>query len=677
MIIILLIYFLFLNDVSAQSIDYKSLESIYEGAVKSWFDGRISNAISDFEYVVYNSTDDELTLKAGRDLVVLLNEKNENSLAIAYIDKLKAINPKDPYLEFEKAWALLSLNKYKEASDCIDNLFSLTTDEDIIYFARFIKSIIEMNLSGFENAIDELQSVYKKYPPLLSPSAYLIGEMYNKIGKKSIALNFFKDSLRYDSSSIQSLIDLAHIYEDSSYYLPAWQSFYTIRELDYSSPYFIKKADKLLKKIDKNPDEIFYWSRLGWPVHNKPLENRMSKDPVKISLYSDVNHNPSFVRRFYFISNVDFDVYDSVLGKVFSGKNNMQYSVEYVKSNRIFELRDNTKAKLYSTRNNFQIVLKDKNGILLIKTPEISQENYGVNRSDKEISTKLEVIVSTSGMNLFNYTYIDHIIPSIVSNIKGPKETYELIKALTILTRTYLIGKINSSKDFVFSDSDENFPFKGLQYEKQEYINALKDTEGYLLVDSKGDPYEVSYSLNAAGKTKSYVDDNSSMPDKLSPFKLFRWISFDFFKKQPYSIPQDQTQLSEINWLVILKPEWIEERINEEYKIGKIKNIYILKRDNFAIAESIKIEGSSGDIEIRGDREISRILSASTLRSNLFYIRAVMKGRFPSFFILKGVGSGDFKGMCIYGANYLSKNMGYNYTQLLRHYFPDAYIKKK
>jgi peptidoglycan hydrolase-like amidase len=52
-----------------------------------------------------------------------------------------------------------------------------------------------------------------------------------------------------------------------------------------------------------------------------------------------------------------------------------------------------------------------------------------------------------------------------------------------------------------------------------------------------------------------------------------------------------------------------------------------------------------------------------------------MKGKFADFFIIKGVGTGNFKGMCIYGANYLSKNMGYNYKQILKHYFPDSIIK--
>ena len=65
------LFFLNLNIFSAESV-YK----IYDSAIKSWFDGRISDSIGSLEYVVYNSTDDNLTLKAGKDLMVLLAETN-------------------------------------------------------------------------------------------------------------------------------------------------------------------------------------------------------------------------------------------------------------------------------------------------------------------------------------------------------------------------------------------------------------------------------------------------------------------------------------------------------------------------------------------------------------------------------------------------------------------------
>ena len=653
---------------------YEDLNKIYEGAINSWFEGRISEAIGDLEYIVSYSTNDDLTIKAGKDLIVLLNETNENSLALAYINKLKAFLPNDPYLEFEKMWAEYNLSKYKHALDTSQNIIGYTTDEEVIYFTRFISSLIDINVGGYESSIDELQSIYKNYPSLLAISAYSLALNYEKIKKRLNAINFLKESLIYDPQNIEAMISLAELYEKVSYYLPAFQAYLTVRELDYLNDFFNKKVDKLMKKTNKNPDDIFYWSRLGWPIHNEPLKARTPKTSLKIMLYSDAEYNQSYLGSFYFISNSDFDVYDSVLGKVFTGKKNMMYSVKYIKSNRIFEIRDNANSRIRSTRKNFNIKLKSENGVMLIKSPTFEKDYYGVNKGDREITTALEVETSTSGMILKNKTYLEYILPSIVSTIKAQKENEEFIKALSVVVRTMLKREIKE-RDGVIPDSLKDLEFKGIQFEKENIVSLANQTANEVIL--KDGNYYASYCLNAAGKTIDGVNDNSSKPNILTPYSIFKWITFDFFKKNINSIPDDKLKLSDINWTIILKPKWIEDRVNKLYKVGKIKRIYVLKRDRFGLVRSIKIEGTAGSVIIEGKDEVNRFLSAQTLRSNMFWIRAVMKGRFPDFFIIKGVGTGNFSGMCLYGANYLAQNMGYNYKQILRHYFPNSTIKNE
>ena len=671
--LIFFLYLFFLNPFIFSASQIEDLNKIYDGAINAWFDERIDQAIADLEYIVSYSTDDKLTLKAGKDLVVLLNEKNESSLALAYINKLEVFSSNDPYLEFEKMWAEYNLSKYKQSLDTSDNLLSYTADEDIIYFTRFLSALVNINVGGYEKSIDELQSIYKNYPSLLAPSAYMLATNYERMKKRLNAINFLKDSLNYDPQNIQSMISLANLYYDVSYYLPAFQSYFTLKEIDYLNDFFAKKANKLMKKINKNPDEIFYWSRLGWPVHNEPLKNRKIKTPLKINLYSDLNYNPSYLNSFYFIANTDFEIYDSILGKVHNGKKNMMYSVKYIKSNRIFEIRDNSNSKIHSTRKNFEIKLRSENGVILIKSPSFEGDYYGVNRGDKEITSSLEIETSTSGMKLTNRTYLEHILPSIVSTVKGPKETEEFIKALSVVIRTMLKKEIKE-RNGTIPDSLINLEFKGIQFEKENIVSLVEQTQNEVLI--KNGNYYADYSLNSAGKTLDGVDDNSTKPQALTPYSLFKWITFEVLKKpENYSIPDDKINLSDITWTLILEPKWIEDRVNKFYKIGNIKNIYVLKRNRFGIVESIKIEGSAGNVTIEGVNEVSKFLSANTLRSNLFWIRSVMKGKFADFFIIKGVGTGNFKGMCIYGANYLSKNMGYNYKQILKHYFPDSIIK--
>ncbi len=325
-----------------------------------------------------------------------------------------------------------------------------------------------------------------------------------------------------------------------------------------------------------------------------------------------------------------------------------------------------------------EIRLKEKNGVILIKNPEINEEFVGVNKGDIEISGNLEILVSTSGMKLYNKSYLEHILPSVVSLINIPKDNkdnYELIKALTVIVRTYFIKQLEN-KDYIYYDLLPDYKFKGLQYEKQIFVDAARDTQKEVLIDKYGKLYNVSYSINSGGKTKKGVDDNSTKPDILTPFNLYRWIYFDFTKKMVYSIPQNQEDISRAWWIIVLKPKWIEDRVNRYYKLGNIKNIYVLKRDEFGIVKSIKIEGSASNVIIEGEDEVNRFLAGGSLRSNLFYLRQINKGKFPEFFILRGIGTGKFDGLCIDGSYYLSKNIGYTYTSLLKHYFPDGSLKK-
>lgn len=654
----------------------EELTKIYEEGISQWFDGRIEDAIGSFEYIVHNSTDDKEITKSGHDLITLLNEKGEPSLALAYADRILAIDKNNPYILFEKAYSLLLLNNFVKSKEALDEILTLTSDEDLIYFSQIIKSIVETEISGYEKPIVILSGVYRNYPPLIPISFYLAGRFSGKL-KKMQTINFLKDCLVYDPLNIQALIDLATIYENTKYYIQAWQAYFTLREIEGERwNYFDEKAKKISKKINKTSDDLFLWSRLAWPVHPKPLGNVGTKN-IRIALYTDKNKHQPEILSFYIIANTDFNVMDSILGKRYRGKKDMQYKFEYTKANRILEMKDNSQTILYATRNNFEIIPEEPGGIILIKSPRFNNDVFQVNRGDKEISGKLSVYISSNGLRIINHTYTEHIIPSIVSSINTMNLTQEALKSLIIVVRTILNSKKNPQQMYDITDQDDLIKFKGLQFEKEDIVKLTESTNSIILKKSTGEIYQASYSINTANIINKKPDPNSSFPKSLSPSSFTRYILFDSLKKPLYSTPSNLSELSNITWTVILDTKWIEERINTKEKIGKIKNIYILKRNNIGEVISIKVEGTLKDLIIEGSENVKYYLSGNTLRSNMFVIRKIQKGKFPDFFIIKGVGTGDFTGLCLYGANYLALNHGFDYRQILRYYFPDAIISKE
>lgn len=653
---------------------YEDLSSIYEEGISAWLDGRIDDAIGSFEYIVHNSTDQVLTLSAGDDLIVLLNEKGEHTLALAYADKLLAIDENNVSILFEKAYSYILLNDFIKAKEILDNISSITSDPDRIYFARFLKALVESYLSGYDKAIKEMEAVYKFYPPLLPASSYLLSQ-YIKPFKKMASINFLKDALTYEPRNIQALIDLAQIYEETKYYTQSWQAYFTLREMEGIDSYADKKAKKLIKKINKPEDELFFWSRLGWPLHQQPLKTQ-GMTPIRIALYSDSQGYQPYLISFYLISNSDFEIVDVGFPRRFQAKKNMQYQLFYNTSNRQIEIRDNYSNVLYTTRRSIQIKSQTPGSVFLIKSPKFNDKITGINRGDREVSGWLDISFSTQGMKMINHSYLEHILPSIVQNIEGPKSEEDSLKAIVITARTMLFKKLNPSKDYDITDKEEYLEFKGLQFEKEKILKAVSETQD-LILKKDGQIYSAGYSINTANIVNSKPDSLSTFPKRLTPSSLKNWLLFDIIKNPLYSTPQDPLELSNISWWIILKPYWIEERINSRYKVGKIKDIIVLKRDHIGQVTSIKIEGTANNLIIEGEREVNRYLAAGSLRSNLFIVKKIKKRRFPEFFIIKGAGTGRFTGLCIYGADYLAKNMGFNYIQILRYYFPDATVAKR
>lgn len=659
----------FLNQVSS----LENLNDIYLSSIKSWLNGRIDDAIGGFEYIVHNSTDTTLTIQAGKDLITLLNDKGENSVALAYADKLLTLKNDDDFLLFEKSYSQILLNDMIKAKKTLDDILSITSDDDRIYTSRFIKSIIESKITGYEKATKEIEVVYKNYKPLLASSSYLMSE-YIKPFKKMASINFLKDSLTYDSKNIQALIDLAQIYEETKYYTQSWQAYFTLREFEGKNSYADEKTKKLIKKINKSPDELFFWSRIAWPLHDKPLPIT-NQNQIRIALYCDKSYQRPPLLSFYIVSNSEFEITEFNSNRKFQGKKNMQYQIFYDISNRQIEIKDNFQNTLFVMRRGFEIKPKTPGGITLIKSPKFRDEVFGLNRGDREISGKILVEFSPEGMKLINHTYIDHIIPSIIQTIEGPKDNDTVIQTLGIIIRTMLLRKLNPNLEYDILDNEEKLEFKGLQFEKEKTAKILNQTK-YILKKAK-ELYPADYTINTANIINGKPLSDSSFPQNLTPSTLKEWLFFDITKKISYSTPLNSSEISNISWLVILKPQWIEERINRTHKIGKIKNIFVLKRDNIGRVNSIKIEGTANNLIIEGEKEINKYLAAGTLRSNLFVIMQIKKGKFPEYFIIKGSGSGNFSGLCLYGADYLAKNMNYNYLQLIKYYFPDATVSEK
>ena len=654
----------------------ENLPKLYSDASAQWLEGRPEDAAEALKYVAYRSTDPALTLSALKDLAVLLAEAGRNSEALAYLAKAGILAPEDFYVQFEKGWNLLGLEKDREARTAFEKSLTLTVDQSLASQTRFALSFAEARLSGPAQALDRLRSVYTRYPYLLSPAARLMGFYLEKTKKKKHAMYFVKEALSYDPRNIQAEIELARLYEKAGLNLPAWQTYFTLSDFDPEESFFSKKVKKLAKYVKGNTGDLLYWARMAWPAHRNPLKAEPGPR-VKIGLYAGRGGVPSLVTGFSFIVTAPFDVMDTRLGRILTGKSNGQLKIVYNETNHLYELRDNSGSALHTTANSIRIVPKTEGAVILIKSPQLP-DAHGVNRGDKEVAGELLVLSRENGFWLINETPAEYLVSPITASLADRNKLLEYLKAVAVAVRTRLTWLSASvrheSREYQLCDSAHCLPFPGLQVENEVSAKAASATRGEIL-QTGGAVAPADFHLACGGVTLEGVNDSGRPIPKLTPFGLYS-RTVEPPPDTLYCLPDDKTTGSEVAWTLLLQPKWIESRLNRKHKIGYLKALVPLARETDGRVKSLRADGTAGSVIIEGAGPIAQALTAGTLRSTLFSIRPIYRGKHPEFFILRGIGTGDGAGLCLRGAAGMAKNFGAEYRAILSRYYPYYKVRK-
>ena len=136
----------------------------------------------------------------------------------------------------------------------------------------------------------------------------------------------------------------------------------------------------------------------------------------------------------------------------------------------------------------------------------------------------------------------------------------------------------------------------------------------------------------------------------------------DFYR---WTVEYDQAELSRL----------VRERSGEDY--GDIVDLVPVARGTSGRLYRLKIVGTKKTCIIGKELEIRRTLSPSHLYSSAFVVeKQAEKNGVPERFVLKGAGWGHGVGLCQIGAAVMGEK-GYNYKEILLHYFIDADITKQ
>ncbi|MCM1109929.1 MAG: DUF4922 domain-containing protein [Clostridium sp.] len=357
-------------------------------------------------------------------------------------------------------------------------------------------------------------------------------------------------------------------------------------------------------------------------------------------------------------------------------------------------------------------------------------------REPQRFEGSIEIIPSTTApgcMTAVNRIAVEKYLRSVVASEMNAEASLEFLKAHSVISRSWVIAQTSpwltgkgttvpadaanpatedgeicrwydrdDHRDFDLCADDHCQRYQGLgRITCQRAPEAVEATRGEVLFSAEGDLCDARFSKCCGGKfeefdtcwqprrysyLRSLTDSptQSTLPDLSSEQSAAEWIlqpPADSFCdcNDPAILAQvlnsyDRESTDFYRWSVTYTAEELGRIISERSGIdfGPIVSLEPLRRGPSGRISRLRIIGERTEAVVGKELEIRRWLSRSHLRSSAFIVeRDSGSGRLT----LRGAGWGHGVGLCQIGAAVMSAR-GYNYREILQHYFPGSHVAK-
>ncbi len=345
----------------------------------------------------------------------------------------------------------------------------------------------------------------------------------------------------------------------------------------------------------------------------------------------------------------------------------------------------------------------------------------------------LKLVVYEGKITAINILPAEDYLTSVISSEMNATSSLEFLKAHAVVSRSWLLAQIEKRKamskkqgdffSFVKTDTeyirwydredhtifdvcadDHCQRYQGItKATNQSVAEAVKATRGQVMM-YKNSICDARFSKCCGGITEEFDtcwenkkypyltavrDDknDAAMPDLTIEEEADKWIRStpDGFcnTHDKHILSQilnnyDQETTNFYRWKVRYTQEELAEliRTNTKCDYGQIIDLIPVERGKSGRISKLKIVGTLKTLIIGKELEIRRTLSDTHLFSSAFVVdKGLQQDDVPAWFELTGAGWGHGVGLCQIGAAVMGEK-GYNYNDILLHYYKDADIRK-
>ena len=348
---------------------------------------------------------------------------------------------------------------------------------------------------------------------------------------------------------------------------------------------------------------------------------------------------------------------------------------------------------------------------------------------DQKFKGTLKIMDEGKHLTAINILPLEDYLLSVISSEMSATSSLELLKAHAVISRSWLIAqKIKSEKltdTYQSCIQDEQQYIRWYDREDHEHFDvcaddhcqryqgiskaytpfvqqAIETTRGEVLVYD-GKICDARFSKCCGGVTEYFEntwepvnhpyltkvidsDTQSSIPNLSQEENARKWI---LSTPDVFCNTRDKTILSNVlndydqetqdffRWQVSYTPPELSALITSRIGIdfGDIQSIEPVERGVSGRITRLRIQGSKRDMIIGKELVIRKAFSQSHLYSSAFIVETEKdtSGAITRF-TLKGAGWGHGVGLCQIGAAVMSAK-GYDYKQILSHYFPNTKLQ--
>ena len=394
--------------------------------------------------------------------------------------------------------------------------------------------------------------------------------------------------------------------------------------------------------------------------------------------------------------------------KVYFSAEERVHAMTYLGEDKILDVLD------YSTNRSEKTEISEywtHSAPFTLEGVTIGKQFHWEQKEDQVFNGSLHVIAKDGELHAINIVPVEEYLKSVISSEMSANNNLELLKTHAIISRSWVLRQLqlkesplnlnNVSAPISFegiADSDVIVRwwdhddhklydvcaddhcqrYQGITRQVSPLVKqAVEETRGEVLLDNNGNICDARFSKCCGGMTETF--DTC-------------WQDHSYHYLQPVADPYCDTHDESVLKLVLndydqktidfhdWKVKFTQKEISELFEkktslgVGDIISLEPLKRGASGRIEYLKVTGTDRTVVIGKELLIRKAFSESHLYSSAFNI-TITEESGQKIFLFEGKGWGHGVGLCQIGAACMSVK-GFDYKQILAHYFAEANIKK-